>query len=113
MKHVLSRTTSDCMRPAALTTGASAQVLQDALALHQAGRLAEAQRLYQEILRADPERFDALQLLFGQWRGHGGIDGLQFGGQGTDIAGESTLRFELCNITGGERSRDQAPPQGA
>lgn len=37
--------------------------LEDALALHQAGRLAEAERLYQDILRSEPRHFDALHFL--------------------------------------------------
>jgi len=34
-----------------------------ALALHQAGRLAEAERIYQRVLKAQPEHFDSLHLL--------------------------------------------------
>ncbi len=37
--------------------------LQTALALHQQGRLAEAEAIYKEILSSQPEHFDALQLL--------------------------------------------------
>lgn len=37
--------------------------LQTALVLHQQGRLAEAETLYKEILRAQPDHFDAFQLL--------------------------------------------------
>lgn len=37
--------------------------LEDALALHQAGRLAEAERLYRQLLAADPGHFDALHFL--------------------------------------------------
>jgi len=39
------------------------QVLQDALALHQAGRLQEAEALYRQILAGDPGNSDALHLL--------------------------------------------------
>lgn len=37
--------------------------LQTALALHQQGRLAEAEAIYREILSSQPDHFDALQLL--------------------------------------------------
>jgi Flp pilus assembly protein TadD len=37
--------------------------LKIAFALHQAGNLAEAARLYGEILEAEPNNFDALYLL--------------------------------------------------
>jgi tetratricopeptide (TPR) repeat protein len=37
--------------------------LEDALTLHQAGRLAEAERLYREILQGEPQHFDALHFL--------------------------------------------------
>jgi tetratricopeptide (TPR) repeat protein len=37
--------------------------IEDALALHQAGRLAEAERLYRQILSAEPGHFDALHFL--------------------------------------------------
>ena len=37
--------------------------LQTALALHQQGRLAEAETIYREILHSQPDHFDALQLL--------------------------------------------------
>ena len=42
---------------------AHAAQLQKALALHQQGRLAEAEPIYREILHAQPDHFDALQLL--------------------------------------------------
>jgi tetratricopeptide (TPR) repeat protein len=45
-------------RPAAAT----AALLQRALAVHQQGRLTEADALYREILAQDPEHFDALHL---------------------------------------------------
>lgn len=41
----------------------SEQILQNAWRLHQAGNLNEAARLYQEVLRANPRNFNALQLL--------------------------------------------------
>lgn len=41
----------------------SDQILQNAWRLHQAGNLNEAARLYQEVLRAEPRNFNALQLL--------------------------------------------------
>lgn len=41
---------------------ALAQLLQQALAHHQQGRLAQADALYREILRIDPNHFDALHL---------------------------------------------------
>ena len=37
--------------------------IEAALALHQAGRLAEAERVYREILEAEPRHFDALHFL--------------------------------------------------
>ena len=40
-----------------------AQTLQEALALHQQGRLREAEKLYARVLKAAPEHFDALHLL--------------------------------------------------
>jgi tetratricopeptide (TPR) repeat protein len=40
-----------------------AQVLQDALSLHQQGRLREAEKLYTRVLKAAPDNFDALHLL--------------------------------------------------
>ena len=38
-------------------------IFQNALALHQRGQLAEAERLYREILRLDPDDFDSTHLL--------------------------------------------------
>ena len=40
-----------------------AQILQDALSLHQQGRLREAEKLYSRVLKAAPDNFDALHLL--------------------------------------------------
>ncbi len=40
-----------------------AQTVQDAVALHQQGRLREAEKLYARVLKAAPEHFDALHLL--------------------------------------------------
>jgi tetratricopeptide (TPR) repeat protein len=40
-----------------------AQVLQDALSMHQQGRLREAEKLYMRVLKAAPDHFDALHLL--------------------------------------------------
>lgn len=39
------------------------RVLQDALSLHQQGRLREAEKLYTRVLKAAPDNFDALHLL--------------------------------------------------
>ena len=39
------------------------QILQDALSLHQQGRLREAEKLYTRALKASPDNFDALHLL--------------------------------------------------
>jgi tetratricopeptide (TPR) repeat protein len=41
----------------------TAQILQDALSLHQQGRLREAEKLYMRALKAAPDNFDALHLL--------------------------------------------------
>jgi tetratricopeptide (TPR) repeat protein len=40
-----------------------AQILQDALSLHQQGRLRDAEKLYTRALKAAPDNFDALHLL--------------------------------------------------
>ena len=40
-----------------------AQALQEALGLHQQGRLREAEKLYARALKAAPDNFDALHLL--------------------------------------------------
>ena len=40
-----------------------AQTMQDAVALHQQGRLREAEKLYARVLKAAPDQFDALHLL--------------------------------------------------
>ena len=42
---------------------ALASTLSQALALHQAGRLAEAEKNYLQILKAQPDQFDCLHLL--------------------------------------------------
>ena len=39
------------------------QAMQEAVALHQQGRLREAEKLYARVLKAAPDHFDALQLL--------------------------------------------------
>ena len=39
------------------------QILQHGLSLHQAGRLHEAQRVYQQVLAVDPNHSDCLHLL--------------------------------------------------
>jgi len=46
-----------------MTEGQLAAQLQQAIAHHQRGHLAEAEQLYQAILSRDPNNFDALQLL--------------------------------------------------
>jgi protein O-GlcNAc transferase len=43
--------------------GAPSQSLRDAIVSHQAGRLADAERMYQAILRVEPNHFDAIHLL--------------------------------------------------
>lgn len=40
-----------------------ARLLQDALALHRAGRLRDARSLYEQVLKREPRNFDALNLL--------------------------------------------------
>src|SRR4051794_15845707 len=58
----------------------SAAAFEQAVALHQTGRLAEAENCYQEILKAYPDHFDSLQLLgiiYGQ-RGNYAEAALQF-----------------------------------
>ena len=42
--------------------GSPDALLQQAFALHRAGRVSEARRLYGEVLRAAPKSFDALHL---------------------------------------------------
>ena len=49
------------LRPAELPEVAS--LLTQALALHQAGRLAEAEKIYSQILAVDPDQFDSRHLL--------------------------------------------------
>jgi FkbM family methyltransferase len=46
-----------------ITAGQPQQILQQALQLHQAGRLAQAQQGYQQVLSLDPRNIDALHLL--------------------------------------------------
>jgi tetratricopeptide (TPR) repeat protein len=46
-----------------LTAAALQDLFNKAIALHQQGRLAEAERIYEEVLRAQPKHFDALHLL--------------------------------------------------
>jgi tetratricopeptide (TPR) repeat protein len=48
--------------PEKLSSGGLAPLLQEAMAHHQAGRIAEAQRLYQRILSIDPGHAEALHL---------------------------------------------------
>jgi Flp pilus assembly protein TadD len=43
--------------------GSPDYMLESAWRLHQAGNFAEAARLYNEVLRANPKHFGALQLL--------------------------------------------------
>ncbi|HWA80821.1 MAG TPA: tetratricopeptide repeat protein [Acetobacteraceae bacterium] len=50
------------IRQKPISAGAE-RTLQQALALHQLGRLAEAERLYKQILQQDPNHVDALHLL--------------------------------------------------
>jgi hypothetical protein len=52
---------------------ALASTFSQALSLHQAGRLAEAEQNYLQILKAQPNQFDCLHLLgviFSQWGNH-------------------------------------------
>ena len=39
------------------------QTMQEAVALHQQGRLREAEKLYARVQKASPENFDTLHLL--------------------------------------------------
>jgi thioredoxin-like negative regulator of GroEL len=39
------------------------RVMQQAVALHNAGRIAEAEKAYRDVLQKDPRNADALQLL--------------------------------------------------
>src|ERR1035437_4456027 len=50
------------------------QAMQEAVALHQQGRLREAEKLYARVLKAEPEHFDALHLL-GLAKAQGGQTG--------------------------------------
>ena len=54
-------------RRAAPTPGAGEAVLAAAIQHHRAGRLRDAAALYREILKAQPDNYDALNL---SWRGH-------------------------------------------
>ncbi len=63
MQYAPMRQLSDSMTPTPLTPSALAAALQQAVAHHKAGELDTAQRIYQDILHADPAHFDALQLL--------------------------------------------------
>jgi protein O-GlcNAc transferase len=49
--------------PASSAATALAETLQRAIALHQAGHVAQAELLYRSLLRTAPEHFDALRLL--------------------------------------------------
>jgi tetratricopeptide (TPR) repeat protein len=49
--------------PTPASSAAIAAKLQEAVALHHQGQLLRAQRIYEEILRAEPRHFDALHLL--------------------------------------------------
>ena len=53
------------------------QTMQEAVALHQQGRLREAEKLYARVLKAEPEHSDALQLL-GLAKAQGGQMGEAF-----------------------------------
>src|ERR1039458_9980087 len=53
------------------------QAMQEAVALHQQGRLREADKLYARVLKAAPEHFDALHLL-GLAKAQGGQMGEAF-----------------------------------
>ncbi len=53
------------------------QTMQDAVALHQQGRLREAEKLYARVLKAAPDHFDALHLL-GLAKAQGGQMGEAF-----------------------------------
>jgi Flp pilus assembly protein TadD len=46
-----------------MPTGSSALTLDDAIALHQAGRAAEAERIYRQILEREPDNADCLHRL--------------------------------------------------
>jgi tetratricopeptide (TPR) repeat protein len=56
-----------------VNTPASSAAFARAQALHQAGRLAEAQELYEQVLRADPRHAEALHLLGYLWFQKGDI----------------------------------------
>jgi Tfp pilus assembly protein PilF len=51
------------MRPARTATKQAEKRLQRALALHQQGKLAEAEQLYRDILARSPQHFEALHHL--------------------------------------------------
>uniref|UniRef100_UPI003457B40F tetratricopeptide repeat protein n=1 Tax=Polaromonas sp. 39-63-25 TaxID=1970420 RepID=UPI003457B40F len=56
-------TPAPAQKPPAMTAQALAAQLAQAVALHQQGQLDQAEALYKEILRVQPQHFDALQLL--------------------------------------------------
>jgi tetratricopeptide (TPR) repeat protein len=49
--------------PAQPAENTAAALLKEAIALHQAGRLADAEKIYRKILATEPDHFDALHLL--------------------------------------------------
>jgi tetratricopeptide (TPR) repeat protein len=57
--------TSNLARPFVFFMSSSSQLLQNAVALHQAGRMAEAEQAYRKLLRKDPLNVDGLRLLGG------------------------------------------------
>jgi tetratricopeptide (TPR) repeat protein len=60
MKQELAAMVRGAGESAVATTGAD---LKDVLALHRQGKLAEAQKRYEEVLKSEPDHFDALHML--------------------------------------------------
>lgn len=60
---IQSRRPAGIIRPLSSVQQENAALLKTALAMHQQGELDQAEVIYEEILRAQPQHFDALQLL--------------------------------------------------
>ena len=68
------------------------QLLQQAVVFHRAGKLVEAERLYSEVLRTDPDRADA-QFLLGTVRFQQGREAEALQLIGASLARRTSLRL--------------------